>query len=87
MKSCGVTIQMKALCLYFHKMLFVCQNCENEILKFARNLPLAKFGSERVKKILCSLALALNVSLPFGYVLLKRVWFSGSCVSNNIIQD
>ena len=52
MKSYDVTIQMKALCLYFHMLkshdLFV-KILENEIWKFARNLPLAKFGSERVK--------------------------------------
>ena len=48
MKSYDVTIQMKALCLYFHKMLFVFKIVENEILKFARNLPLITFGSERV---------------------------------------
>ena len=41
MKSYDVTIQMKALCLYFHMVLFVCQN-------FGRNLPLATFGGERV---------------------------------------
>ena len=29
-------------------MLFVCQNLENEIRKFGRNLPLATFGSEWV---------------------------------------
>ena len=40
-ESYDVTIQMKALCLY--KIL------ENEIRKFGRNLPLATFGSERVK--------------------------------------
>ena len=45
-KSYDVTIQMKALCLYFHMMLFV---LENEIWKFGRNLPLATFDSERVK--------------------------------------
>ena len=52
MKSYDVTIQMKALYLYFHMLkshdLFV-KILENEIWKFARNLPLAKFGSERVK--------------------------------------
>ena len=48
MKSYDVTIQMKALCLYFHMMLFVCHNFRNEIRKFGRNLPLATFGSERV---------------------------------------
>ena len=44
MKSYDVTIQMKALCLYLHMVLFVC-----EIWKFGRDLLLAKFGSERVK--------------------------------------
>ena len=48
-KSYDVTIQMKALCLYFHVMLFVCQIFENESWKFGPNLPLATFGSERVK--------------------------------------
>ena len=35
-KSYDVTIQMKDLCLYFHMMLFVCQNFRNlvEILAF-----------------------------------------------------
>ena len=45
MKSYDVTTQMKALCLYFHMMLFVCQNFRK------RNLPLATFGSERVKDL------------------------------------
>ena len=46
MKSYDVTIQMKALCLYFLMMLFVvCQNFRK------RNLPLATFGSERVKDL------------------------------------
>ena len=49
MKSYDVTIQMIALCLYFHMMLFLVKILENEIWKFARNLPLATFGSERVK--------------------------------------
>ena len=44
MKSYDVTIQMKALCLYFHMVLFICQN-------FGRNLPVATFGSERVNKL------------------------------------
>ena len=46
MKSYDETIQMKALCLYFLKIL------ENEIWKFGRNLPLATFGSERVNLII-----------------------------------
>ena len=50
MKSYDVTIQMKALCLYFHMFVEI---LENEIWKFARNLPLATFGSERVKKCHC----------------------------------
>ena len=36
---------MKALCLYFHMKLIL----EHEICKFGRHLPLATFGSERVK--------------------------------------
>ena len=52
MKSYDVTIQMKALCLYFHMMLFVCQNFRKWIWKFGRNLPLATFGSERVKNVM-----------------------------------
>ena len=47
-KSYDVTIQMKALCLYFHLMLFVSQDFRK---KFGRNLPLATFGSERVKRV------------------------------------
>ena len=50
-KSYDVTIQMKALCLFFHMMLFVCQILENDIWMFSRNLPLATFGCERVKKL------------------------------------
>ena len=46
--SYNVTIQMKALCLYLHMMIFVFRNATNEISKFGRNLLLAKFGSERV---------------------------------------
>ena len=42
MKSYDVTIQMKALCLHFHMVLF-------KIEKFGQNFLLAKFGSERVK--------------------------------------
>ena len=41
MKSYDVTIQMKALCLYFYMVPFV--------LQFGRNLFLAKFCSEKVK--------------------------------------
>ena len=41
-----MTIQMKALYLYLHMVLF-----ENEIWRFGRNLPLVTFGSERVKGI------------------------------------
>ena len=48
-KSYDVTIQMKALCLYLHMVLFVCQNFRQRNLEFGRNLPLATFGSERVK--------------------------------------
>ena len=44
-------IQMKALCLYFHRMLLFLTILENEIWKFGRNLPLATFGSERVNKL------------------------------------
>ena len=49
MTSYDVTIQVKALCLYLHMVLLVCRNFRNEIWKFARNLALATFGSERVK--------------------------------------
>ena len=40
---------MKALYLYFHMVLFVVKILANEIWTFGRNLPLATFGSERVK--------------------------------------
>ena len=53
MKSYGVTIQMKALCLYLHMMLFVFRILESEIWKFGRNLLFVKFGSERVNSRLC----------------------------------
>ena len=42
---------MKALCLYFSHNAIVCQNLENEIRKFGRNLPLATFGSERINTV------------------------------------
>ena len=64
MKSYDVTIQMKALCLYFHMMLFVCQNFRNEIWEFARNLPLATFGSERVNG--ATLRQGFNSYLPMA---------------------
>ena len=51
-----VTIQMKALCLYCHILLFVFQILQNEICKLGRNLPLATFSSERVNKV-CFLCL------------------------------
>ena len=41
-----MTIQMKALFLYLHMVLFVFQN---EMWEFGRNLLSAKFGSERVR--------------------------------------
>ena len=47
MKSYDVTIQMKALCLYFHTMFF--KISQGEIWKFGRNLLLVEFCSERVK--------------------------------------
>ena len=51
MKSYDVTIQMKALCLYFHTMLFVFEKISRgEMWTFGRNLLLIKFGSERVKE-------------------------------------
>ena len=50
-KSYDVTIQMKALCLYLHMVLFVFQNLQNEIWKSGGNLPLATFGSERVNPV------------------------------------
>ena len=48
MKSYDVTIQMKALCLYFHMMLLILfvKILENEIWKFGQNLPLATFASD-----------------------------------------
>ena len=49
MKSYDVTIQMKALYLYLHVMLFVFQNFRKWNLKFGRHLLFVKFGSERVK--------------------------------------
>ena len=48
-KSYDVTIQMKALCLYLHMVIFVFRKEQNKISKFGRNSLLAKFGSERVK--------------------------------------
>ena len=48
MKTYDVTIQMKALCLYFH-ICFSKFYKINEIWKSGRNLPLATFGGERVK--------------------------------------
>ena len=48
--SYDVTIQMKALCLYLHMVIFVFRYAQNEISKFGRNLLFAKFGSERVNK-------------------------------------
>ena len=52
MKSSDVTIQMKALCLYCHILLFVLQLMfQNEICKLGQNLPLATFGSERVNDL------------------------------------
>ena len=50
-KSYDVTIEMKALCLYFHMVIFVCQNFRQRNLEFGRNLPLASFGRERVHDI------------------------------------
>ena len=49
-KSYDVTIQMKALYLYFHIVTFVFSkiNSQNEIWKVGQNLIMAKFGSERV---------------------------------------
>ena len=47
-----MTIQIKALCLYLHMVLFVFQN----FTKFGRNLVSAKFGSERVKGAVCVLS-------------------------------
>ena len=44
-----VTIQMKALCLYLHMVYLFFKILQNEICKSSRNLPLATFGSERVK--------------------------------------
>ena len=41
MKSCDVTIQMKALCPYFHMMLFIFKISQNEISKFGGNFLLA----------------------------------------------
>ena len=48
MKTYDVTIQMKALCLYFH-ICFSKFYKINEIWKSGRNLPLATLGSERAK--------------------------------------
>ena len=50
-KSYDVTIQMKALFLYLHRVLFVLKMLQNVILKSGGNLPLATFSSERVKGI------------------------------------
>ena len=51
MKSYDVTIQIKALCLYLHMVLFVFQNFRKR--KFGRNSLFVKFGSERVNSRLC----------------------------------
>ena len=45
MKSYDVTIQMKALCLYFHMVLFF-NILESEIWKSGQNMPEATFCSE-----------------------------------------
>ena len=45
--ACMAT-QMKALCLYFHRMLFLFQLSQKEIWKFGQNLLLAKFGSKQI---------------------------------------
>ena len=39
----------KALCLYLHMVYLFFKILQNEICKSSRNLPLATFGSERVK--------------------------------------
>ena len=57
MKSYDVTIQMKALCLYLHMVLFFFLN---EICKLTQNLPLASFGSEKVNGLLLQYYLGLN---------------------------
>ena len=46
-----MNIQVKALCQYFHIVLFnlFFKILQDEISKFGRNSLLAKFGSERVK--------------------------------------
>ena len=45
--ACMAT-QMKALCLYFHRKLFLFQLSQKEIWKFGQNLLLAKFGSKHI---------------------------------------
>ena len=68
-----MAIQMKALFLYLHMVLFAFQN---EMWEFGRNLLSAKFGSERVRyRTLPTgvhanrprLNLALNLLLPASF--------------------
>ena len=59
-----MTIQMKALFLYLHMVLFVFQN---EMWEFGRNLLSAKFGSERVRyRTLPTGVLSLHANRPRG---------------------
>ena len=67
MKSYDVTIQMKALYLYLHMMLFVFQNFRKWNLKFGRNLLFVKFGSERVKGPFTN----QKVRVPYPFLYLK----------------
>ena len=46
--SACMATQMKALCLYFHRILFLFQLSQKEIWKFGQNLLLAKFGSKQI---------------------------------------
>ena len=59
-----MTIQMKALFLYLHMVLFVFQN---EMKEFGRNLLSAKFGSERVRyRTLPTGVLSVHANRPRG---------------------
>ena len=56
----GMTMQMKPLYLYFYMVLFVFQNFKMKFWNFCWILPLATFGSERVK---ATIALLFHSSL------------------------
>ena len=65
MKTCGMTIQMKPFFLYFYMVLLVFQNFKMKLGNFCWILPLATFGSERVK---ATIALPFQSSLTTSVV-------------------